>query len=81
MVQLDGSNELFSNAPATDRNVLADVHPNKNYDKASGEGRRSPHSSPCPPDLGDFFNLETSSQVADIPLFRVPHERHVRGGS
>ncbi|CAA9300569.1 hypothetical protein AVDCRST_MAG94-645 [uncultured Leptolyngbya sp.] len=30
MVQLDGLNELFSNAPATDRNVLADIHVNKN---------------------------------------------------
>jgi len=32
VVQLDGLNELFSNAPATDRNVLAEIHPNKNYD-------------------------------------------------
>jgi len=30
VVQLDGLNELFSNAPATDRNVLADIHLNKN---------------------------------------------------
>jgi hypothetical protein len=41
VVQLDGSNKLFSNAPATDRNVLADIHINRNYDKASGEGWRS----------------------------------------
>jgi len=28
MFQLDSLNQLFSNAPATDRNVLADIYPN-----------------------------------------------------
>lgn len=32
MFQLEGLNQLFSNAPATDRNVLADIYHNRNYD-------------------------------------------------
>ncbi len=31
MCQLDGLNQLFSNAPATDRNVVADIDSNRNY--------------------------------------------------
>ncbi|MGA9381504.1 MAG: hypothetical protein WBV73_22320 [Phormidium sp.] len=32
MFQLDGLNQLFSNAPVTDRNVVADIDFNRNYD-------------------------------------------------
>jgi len=41
MFQLDGLNELFSNAPVTDRNVVADIDSNSNYGSLSREGLHS----------------------------------------
>lgn len=32
MFQWDGLNQLFSNAPVTDRNVVADIDSNRNFD-------------------------------------------------
>jgi hypothetical protein len=72
VVQLDGSNKLFSNAPATDRNVLADIHINRNYDKASGEGGRSLKSEEL---LGLAIAFNSHSAIA---LQTPPSEQNQR---
>ena len=77
MVELDSLNKLFSNVPATDRNVLATTHLNRNYEKyldnkekaerirASGCENGQEEVFCCPFFLGSEFTVPSS-------LFPVP---------